>query len=300
MRKTKKILLALGMVSLGIGCVMYPVVSNFLAEKNASDVIQDYTDSVRGARQEELETWKRQAEEYNAKLYEDGNTPEAFWEPEETIGYITIPKIDVELPIYEGVGDDVLSSGVGHIENTSFPVGGVSTHSVLTGHRGFLDATLFSDLDKLETGDYFYLYVLDERLTYQVDQIKVVKPEMVDDLKIVEGKDYCTLVTCTPYAINTHRLLVRGTRVRDDAAETQDKTLAGRTYRILFLFILALLDCAGIVWIILYVRKKEEYEKKKSKTTGHPDDGGGTSAVGAALDESLSVSVRSGDEDSEF
>ena len=131
----------------------------------------------------------------------------------ESLGYITIPKIDVNLPIYEGTSDDVLQRGVGHLEGSSYPLGGESTHSVLTGHRGLPEAVLFTDLDKLEEGDCFYLHILDETLAYQVDQIKVVEPEHTEDLEITAGQDYCTLVTCTPYAINTHRMLVRGTRI---------------------------------------------------------------------------------------
>lgn len=125
----------------------------------------------------------------------------------ESLGYLTIPKIDVNLPIYEGTSDDVLQKGVGHLEGSSYPLGGESTHSVLTGHRGLPEAVLFTDLDKLEEGDCFYLHILDETLAYQVDQIKVVEPEHTEDLEITAGQDYCTLVTCTPYAINTHRML---------------------------------------------------------------------------------------------
>lgn len=130
----------------------------------------------------------------------------------ESLGYITIPKIDVNLPIYNGTSQDVLSKGVGHMEQSSYPLGGESTHCVLTGHRGLPSAVLFTDLDKLEIGDEFYLHVLDEILAYKVDQIKVVEPNEFGDLEIIDGKDYCTLVTCTPYAINSHRLLVRGER----------------------------------------------------------------------------------------
>ena len=128
----------------------------------------------------------------------------------ESLGYITIPKIDVNLPIYEGTSDDVLVKGVGHLEGSSYPLGGAGTHSVLTGHRGMAEAVLFTDLDKLGEGDRFYLHIMDEVLAYQVDQVKVVEPENTEDLEIIPGGDYCTLVTCTPYAINTHRMLVRG------------------------------------------------------------------------------------------
>ena len=129
------------------------------------------------------------------------------------IGYMKIDKIGVELPIYHGTSDEVLSRGVGHMEGSSLPVGGESTHSVMSAHRGLPSARLFTDLDRLEPGDTFQVIILDQVLTYQVDQITVITPNEFEDLLIVEGMDYCTLVTCTPYGINTHRLLVRGIRI---------------------------------------------------------------------------------------
>ena len=151
-----------------------------------------------------------------------GPAPRQYGYP--SLGYITIPKIDVNLPIYEGTSDDVLLKGVGHLEGSSYPLGGESTHSVLTGHRGLAEAVLFTDLDKLQEGDKFYLHIMDEVLAYQVDQVKVVLPEETDDLTIVQGQDYCTLVTCTPYAINTHRMLVRGIRVPYNGEEETGDT----------------------------------------------------------------------------
>ena len=129
------------------------------------------------------------------------------------MGYIEIPSIDVHLPIYHGTDDAVLQIAVGHLEWTSLPVGGESTHCVLSGHRGLPSARLFTDLDQLKEGDYFMLNILDETLTYEVDQIRIVEPQETDDLLIVEGEDLVTLVTCTPYGINTHRMLVRGRRI---------------------------------------------------------------------------------------
>ena len=129
------------------------------------------------------------------------------------IGYVKIDKIGVELPIYHGTSDQVLSRGVGHLQGSSLPVGGESTHSVMSAHRGLPSAKLFTDLDRLEIGDTFQIIILDQLLTYQVDQVKVITPREIEDLQIVEGKDYCTLFTCTPSGINTHRLLVRGIRI---------------------------------------------------------------------------------------
>jgi sortase A len=129
------------------------------------------------------------------------------------IGYLKIDRIGVELPVYHGTSAEVLNYGVGHLEGSSLPVGGENTHSIMSAHRGLPSARLFTDLDRMELGDTFQIIVLDRILTYQVDQIKIIFPNEIEDLQIVEGKDYCTLFTCTPYGINTHRLLVRGIRI---------------------------------------------------------------------------------------
>lgn len=168
---------------------------------------------------------KDRANKYNARLAERGNEwvfsseQKADYESQmvvggsDVMGYIEIPSIGCTLPIYHGTDEAVLQVAVGHIEGSSLPVGGLSTHSVLSGHRGLASARLFTDLDKLEVGDEFMLVALGETLAYEVDQILVVEPHEVDALAIVQGEDYCTLVTCTPYGENTHRLLVRGHRV---------------------------------------------------------------------------------------
>jgi len=135
------------------------------------------------------------------------------------MGYIDIPKINVYLPIYHGSSEEILQKGVGHLQNTSLPIGGKSTHAVLTGHRGLATATLFTDLDQLVQGDLFYIHILNGELVYRVDQIKVVELEDTSDLVIQQGEDYVTLVTCTPYGINTQRLLVRGTRVENESVQ---------------------------------------------------------------------------------
>lgn len=224
MKKIKKVG-AILMILSGFAIAMYPFFSNILYNRNASKVIEEYQEEVTDMEQEEIDAIKKAAEMYNSQLQaavtkdEDGQ-----WRDGGTsyldmlgigsaLGYITIPKIDVNLPIYYGTSPEVLTKGVGYIEQTSFPLGGPGTHSVLTGHRGMPNAVLFTDLDRVEKGDKFYLHVLDEVLAYQVDQIKVVEPDDTSDLKIIGGKDYCSLVTCTPYAINSHRLILRGVRV---------------------------------------------------------------------------------------
>ena len=224
------------MILSGIGVASYPVISNMVAQRHASMAIQNYDETVHSMDTEKLDAAKEAARRYNQQL---GNAldRDATGEAEDTgtsyvdlidvgesLGYITIPKIDVNLPIYEGTSDDVLLKGVGHLEGSSYPLGGESTHSVLTGHRGLAEAVLFTDLDKLQEGDKFYLHIMDEVLAYQVDQVKVVLPEETDDLTIVQGQDYCTLVTCTPYAINTHRMLVRGIRVPYNGEEETGDT----------------------------------------------------------------------------
>lgn len=132
------------------------------------------------------------------------------------IGYVDIPKIDVELPVYHGTSDQILNMAVGHLEGSSLPIGGESRHAVLSAHRGLPSAKLFTDLDKMEVGDTFTITVLNQVLTYEVDQILIVEPAQLESLNIVDGEDYCTLLTCTPYGINTHRLLVRGHRIENE------------------------------------------------------------------------------------
>ena len=224
------------MILSGIGVASYPVISNMVAQRHASTAIQNYDDTVKSMDTEKLDAAKEAARRYNEQLgsaldrdaageaEETGTSYVDLIDVGESLGYITIPKIDVNLPIYEGTSDDVLLKGVGHLEGSSYPLGGESTHSVLTGHRGLAEAVLFTDLDKLQEDDKFYLHIMDEVLAYQVDQVKVVLPEETDDLTIVQGQDYCTLVTCTPYAINTHRMLVRGTRVPYNGEEETGDT----------------------------------------------------------------------------
>lgn len=220
----------------GMIILLYPYVSNLVASRNASQVVQSYEDEVKNMEAEKIDAAKEAARKYNEQLSNVISVEEAQEEDTITyldmvdagmsIGYIVIPKIDVNLPIYSGIEEESLRRGVGHLEQSSYPLGGESTHCVLTGHRGLPSALLFTDLDKLEIGDEFYLHVLDDVLAYRIDQIKVVEPNESGDLEIIEGMDYCTLVTCTPYAVNTHRLLVRG--IRTEYVETQEKHTASQ------------------------------------------------------------------------
>ncbi|MCR2047582.1 class C sortase [Acetatifactor muris] len=209
----------------GLSLLLYPTVSDYWNSLHQSRAIANYEEAVAALDEETYEEYWNQAAVYNEKLW---NRPNRYYLSEEEregyeallnisgngiMGYIQIPSIDVSLPIYHGVDEAVLQVAAGHIESSSLPVGGESTHCVLSGHRGLPSARLFTDLDQLVEGDLFMLQVLNETLTYQVDQIRIVLPEEVEELDLSRGKDYCTLVTCTPYGINTHRLLVRGTRI---------------------------------------------------------------------------------------
>lgn len=267
----------------GLGIASYPFISNMVAQRHASQVVKDYETNVEEMDEEKIDVMKEAAKKYNEQLSnvvsvddenennEQGESYVDLLNIGESLGYITIPKIDVNLPIYNGTSQDVLSKGVGHMEQSSYPLGGESTHCVLTGHRGLPSAVLFTDLDKLEIGDEFYLHVLDEILAYKVDQIKVVEPNESGDLEIIDGKDYCTLVTCTPYAINSHRLLVRGERTeykgqQDKQTKNQMQTGA-LTKRIvdvwpwlLGAFLVAVLIESGIFFSILKHKKQDMEE----------------------------------------
>ena len=209
----------------GLSLLLYPSVSDYWNSLHQTRAIATYAEEVANLNQDQYDEIWAAAESYNASLTDRVNAyllSDAQKEEYQQLlnvsglgvmGYIEIPSIDCSLPIYHGTEESVLQIAVGHLEWSSLPVGGESTHCVLSGHRGLPSAKLFTDLDKLREGDTFLLRVLDEILTYEVDQILIVEPQDTAALEIAEGEDYCTLVTCTPYGINTHRLLVRGHRI---------------------------------------------------------------------------------------
>ncbi len=230
--KTKKkggftTVLLLVVLLCGVGLVLYPSVSNYWNSFHQTRAIANYAEEVANMDNEEYERILQQAIEYNASLSTRDNhyllTDEQRAEYESILdvtgtgimGYIEIESIGVSLPLYHGTADSVLQVAVGHLDWTSLPVGGEGTHCVISGHRGLPRAKLFTDLDKLVVGDLFVMRILNEVLTYEVDQILIVEPQVTENLLIEDGKDYCTLVTCTPYGINSHRLLVRGHRVEN-------------------------------------------------------------------------------------
>ncbi len=210
----------------GLGFLLYPTVSNLWNRAHQSRAIATYTKQVEKLDDSQNKEMLKAARKYNKsllkksdhwKLSKKGKKKyESLLDVSGTgiMGYIEVPKIDCSLPIYHGTDEGALQIAIGHLEGSSLPVGGKSTHCVLSGHRGLPSARLFTDLDQMEEGDIFVLNVLGRKLAYEVDQIKVVLPDEMSDLEIVQGKDLCTLVTCTPYGINTHRLLVRGHRTK--------------------------------------------------------------------------------------
>lgn len=235
---TVKDIIRLIVLLVACAVLLYPTYSSYLNEKNGSKAISDYDEASVKLSKAEKEQMLEDARAYNQEMLGNIDLIDPFSQTEPEIderyesllnvngsgmmGYLKIPKINLELPIYHGTSESVLQAGVGHFQGTSLPVGGESTHTVLTGHRGLPDKTLFTNLDKMEMGDIFYIKVLDETLAYEVDQILTVLPQDTEELSIVSGEDYATLVTCTPFAINTHRLLVRGHRIPYEEATAKE------------------------------------------------------------------------------
>ena len=226
MRKRKTTIIMIIFFFKGLLTLFYPSLSNYYNEKKQSRMISNYENIINSNNFIDFEKEKESAINYNIALskikepllnYDRLNNYYDLLNinKDGMMGYITIEKIKVELPIYHGTSNEVLNSSVGHIEGSSLPIGGLTTHSVLSAHRGLPSAKLFTNLDRLEIGDTFKITILDEVLTYQVDKIVIVKPNNRDNIKIEENKDYITLLTCTPYGINTHRLLVRGVRIEN-------------------------------------------------------------------------------------
>lgn len=230
----------------GLGFISYPTVSNLWNQAHQSRAIATYSKQVEKLDDSENKKMLKAARKYNKSLLKksdhwklskkDKKKYESLLDVSGTgiMGYIEVSKIDCSLPIYHGTDEGALQIAIGHLEGSSLPVGGKSTHCVLSGHRGLPSARLFTDLDQMEEGDIFILNVLGRKLAYEVDQIRVVLPEEMSDLEVIEGKDLCTLVTCTPYGINTHRLLVRGHRTKyveekvEEQKEVQTKKMDTR------------------------------------------------------------------------
>lgn len=260
--------IALAVVFLvGLGLLLYPTVSNWWNSRRQSQAIVEYTEQTSAMDEAHVAELLEAARQYNAGLAADEGrftpTPADTTEYEHLLdvsdtgimGYLEIPKLDVSMPIYHGTDASVLQSGAGHLEGSSLPVGGKGTHTVLSGHRGLPSSKLFTDLDDMEQGDVFMIHVLDRTLTYQVDQIVTVDPYDMDDLAIDPDQDYCTLVTCTPYGINTQRLLVRGHRIPNrTAAQADAEPQAEATSPIRIAVIAAIVVAVAAIATVVTVR----------------------------------------------
>lgn len=261
----------------GLSLVLYPTFADYWNSMHASRVISEYDSAVVSLSKDDSEEMWKAAIAYNEDLYRRGlNTnpsPEQLEEYDSLLniggsgvmGYIEIDSIDVSLPIYHGTDDAVLQIAAGHLNWTSLPVGGLNTHCVISGHRGLPSARLFTDITKLREGDRFVMYIMNEPLTYEVDQKREVLPSELDELKISDGKDYCTLVTCTPYGINTHRLLVRGHRVANDAAEVH-VTAEGTVIAPMLVAPLLMIPFLLLLFILVLFRKPPKKFDPKSIT----------------------------------
>ena len=273
------IFLTLGFL-IGVSVLLYPAFSNYWNSKTQSRAIVNYESVLEHLEPEDYSAVFQTAYDYNDALREldfplrDFEEVPGYYdtlkiEDSGIIGYVKIEKIGVELPIYHGTSDAVLNIGVGHLEGSSLPVGGESTHSVMSAHRGLPSAKLFTDLDRLEFGDTFQITILDQVLTYQVDQVKVITPREIDDLQIVDGKDYCTLFTCTPYGINTHRLLVRGIRI-ETVAEKPVIYVANEAFRIEPLLVTPAVAAPMILVFLIHLMVK--YREPPKKKEGESND----------------------------
>ncbi len=269
------VLIAVALVGLAI--LLYPTVSNWWNERVQTRAVAAYEAAVADIAEEDYSAYLEAAQAYNETLAEIGSasaiaTPqlvdEDYWDLLDItgtgiMGYITIDKINVQLPIYHGTDAGVLQVGAGHLEGTSLPVGGESTHCVISAHRGMPSAKLFTNLDQLEVGDTFTITVLDQLLTYKVDQITIVLPEEIENLYIEEGEDYCTLLTCTPYGVNSHRLLVRG--VRTDNADKRVRVTA-EAYQVDVLIVASVIAVPVLlillIWLLSSTRKKKRQKKQ--------------------------------------
>ena len=278
MRKNLSTIILILIFLVGLSVMLYPSVSDAVNRKHQSRAVAGYAEEVEQLSDADYQTYFDAADAYNRQL---NTTPNAFYKPDlvsgyaQTLdisgtgimGYITIPKISVELPIYHGTDEGVLQVAAGHLEGSSLPVGGAGTHAVISAHRGLPSAKLFTNLDELEVGDRFTITVLNRVLTYEVDQISIVLPTEIDQLLPTEGMDYVTLMTCTPYGINTHRLLVRGKRVETTERQKHIRVAADafRIEPIIVAPILAIpMLLAALVGVLVapHLRKRSKRRRK--------------------------------------
>ncbi len=275
MKKHLSTILLVLVFLVGLSVLCYPSVSNWWNSRTMSKAVATYDEAVAALSAADYTEYFEAADAFNEAVRSAGSLsaisyPEQFTTYYSTLditgtgimGYITIDKINVELPIYHGTSASVLSAGAGHLEGSSLPVGGEGTHAVISAHRGLPSSMLFTNLDQLDIGDTFVITVLDQTLTYEVDQITIVLPTEIEDLYIEDGKDYVTLMTCTPYGINTHRLLVRGVRI--ETVESAKIKVSAEAYKldpILVAPVLAVPMLVGLlVWLIVSTRRRKKGE----------------------------------------
>jgi len=251
---------------IGLSVLLYPTISSYWNSKTQSEAIVDYESMLANYEPEDFSKMFKKAEEYNKELYsldfplqEYSQIENEYWKTLNVtgtgmMGYISIPKISQELPIYHGTSDSVLGIAVGHFQGSSLPVGGKNTHSVVSAHRGLPNATLFTYLDRMEIGDTFTFTILDKTFVYEVDQIRIVEPDDTNLIQIVEGKDYCTLLTCTPYGINTQRLLVRGHQV--DTTQERNLYISNEAYRVDVLIVMPIVALPMLLILMIIVLLK--------------------------------------------
>ena len=286
MKKNKSTIILILVFFVGLSVMLYPTISDYLNQLHQTRAVANYAADVDKLSDADYTAYFEAADAFNAQIAADPDAlyfPDRFPSYESTLdvtgtgimGYITIEKIGVELPIYHGTSDAVLQVAAGHLEGTSLPVGGESTHAVISAHRGLPSAKLFTNLDQLEVGDTFTITVLDRTLTYEVDNISIVLPTETDSLKVSEGKDYVTLMTCTPYGINTHRLLVRGHRVNTRESQKHVRVTADATRidpiitaPVIALPMLAVL----LIWLLVTTRKRPKAGKHEKTTRGDPHE----------------------------
>lgn len=262
MIRRKSTIILLVSFFIGLSVLLYPSLSSYWNSKTQSEAIVDYESMLANFKPEDYSSIFAEADDYNARLRQleaplrQHTTLKDYYSILNVsgtgmMGYITVPKISQELPVYHGTSDAVLGIAVGHLEGTSLPVGGESTHSVVSAHRGLPSAVLFTHLDRMEIGDTFSFTILDRTITYEVDQIRIVEPHDSSLIEIIDGKDYCTLLTCTPYGINTQRLLVRGHQI--DATQTRNIYIANEAYRVEPLIVMPFVALPIVFILLIYV-----------------------------------------------
>mgnify|MGYP002734587176 FL=1 len=263
MQSRKATIILLISFFIGLSVLLYPSISSYWNSKTQSKAIVNYEAMLAAYKPEDYTKVFEEAENYNRMLAELAvplrdykQLEKEYWNALDIsgngmMGYITVPKINQELPIYHGTSEAVLSTSAGHFEGTSLPIGGKNTHAVVSAHRGLPTAVLFTHLDRMEVGDTFYFTILDRTITYEVDQIRIIEPNDVSLIQIEEGKEYCTLLTCTPYGINTQRLLVRGHQI--DEMQNRNIYIVNEAYRVDPLIVMPLVALPIIFVLLIYV-----------------------------------------------